>query len=92
MKSDIDQRDCVARCAYSGELTDAAEEFLTGVFRGETRVEEGVATLVTAAMHVVSGIAWIQPTEPQLKAAGLIPEKKTKGESSEKPEEKRPKR
>lgn len=68
-----DQRDCLARVAYSSGIADAAEDFLRRTFSGEEYREDNHTT-IAAAMHVVCGLCWVQPTESQLKAGKLLEE------------------
>jgi hypothetical protein len=53
----------VARHRYSQRLQQSAEEFLVNQFEAPTQFSETghLPDLIEAAMHIVTGAAWIQP-------------------------------
>jgi hypothetical protein len=53
----------VARHRYNERLQHAAEEFLVNQFDAPTQFSETghLPDLIEAAMHIVTGAAWIQP-------------------------------
>jgi hypothetical protein len=53
----------VNRHHYSRDLKNAAEEFLIGQFQGPTQFVDAphLPDLIEAAMHIVTGAAWVQP-------------------------------
>lgn len=53
----------INRHSYSRALNQAAEEFLIDQFSSPTQYTEAshLPDLVDAAMHIVTGAAWIQP-------------------------------
>lgn len=53
----------INRHSYSRALGQAAEEFLIDQFNSPTQYTEAshLPDLVDAAMHIVTGAAWIQP-------------------------------
>lgn len=53
----------IIKFQYSGALKRAAEEFLIGQFEAPTQFTEAphLPDLITAAMHIVTETAWVQP-------------------------------
>lgn len=53
----------VIKYTYSEALKNAAESFLIGQFEAPTQFTEAphLPDLITAAMHIVTDAAWVQP-------------------------------
>lgn len=65
-------RDPILRQDYPQSVQDAAEEFLIRAFDSGGTLASGEgppSTLIAAAMHVIGGISWEQPSDEQVKAA-----------------------
>ena len=62
----------VVQHVYTEALFEAAEQFLIGQFEAPTQFTEAphLPDLVDAAMHIVTGAAWIQPDASR----GSLPE------------------
>jgi hypothetical protein len=55
----------IVRFKYSEALKQAAEGFLIGQFEAPTQFVEAdhLPDLITAAMHIVTDAAWVQPEQ-----------------------------
>lgn len=65
--------DGVLRHDYSARLRAAAEDYLCAVWEhtAHPALAEGAVpgVLVVAALHVITGVAWEQPSDEQVRAA-----------------------
>lgn len=75
----------IIRYAYTEALREAAESFLINQFQAPTQFTEAphLETLIEAAMHIVTGAAWVQPIDSREGRSDAAPEESGRGSLGE---------
>ena len=79
----------ITRHRYSQVLERAAEDFLIGQFESPSQfIESGhMPDLIEAAMHIVTGAAWVQPDSSRDRLRDMLPDEGATGYDDEEDED-----